>query len=132
MGKNQRIDRRKFMQGSVSLIGAKSFSRWKAAGGAWETMNTSLTMQATSDGRQTACILTGSGVTFQEQLAARELARGLRNLGLVREPRLRNGCGRDRASDFVFSLLVDKQAFRHPRRTRSPEGRKRQVTPNTT
>ena len=51
---------------------------------------------------------------FQEQIAARELARGLRNLGVVQEPRqAKAGDAESAASDFVFSLEVEKQAFKH-------------------
>ncbi|MGH9447255.1 MAG: hypothetical protein ACRD3O_16190, partial [Terriglobia bacterium] len=52
---------------------------------------------------------------FQEQFAAKELARGLRNLGLAREPQSASIQGAEPGtSDFVFSLAIRKDGFKHP------------------
>ena len=52
---------------------------------------------------------------FQMQLAGRELARGLRNLGLAREPIVAPKAGTEPAtSDTVFTLAVNQGAFQHP------------------
>ena len=115
MHKNQGVDRRKFIQGSVSLLGATSLAAWKGSAQPVDAKNTNLQMQATFESKQSVWILTEPGGGFQEQLAARELARGLRNLGLVREPKQAVAGGAETASaDYVFSLVVDKQAFKHP------------------
>lgn len=51
---------------------------------------------------------------FQMQLAGRELARGLRNLGLAREPIVAPKAGTGPAtSDTVFTLAVNQVAFQH-------------------
>jgi hypothetical protein len=52
---------------------------------------------------------------FQMQLAGRELARGLRNLGLAREPIVAPKAGTEPAtSDTVFTLAVNQGALQHP------------------
>ena len=52
---------------------------------------------------------------FQEQLASRELARGLRNLGFAREPvQAVLGCSEVPASALVFIFNINRQLFRHP------------------
>jgi len=115
MNKNQGVDRRKFIQGSVSLLGATSLAAWKGSAQPVDAKNTDIQMQATFESKQSVWILTEPGAGFQEQPAARELARGLRNLGLVREPKQAAAGGAETASaDYVFSLVVDKQAFKHP------------------
>jgi hypothetical protein len=115
MDKNQGVDRRKFIQGSVSLLGATSLAAWKGQAHPMDAKSPNLQMQATFGSKQSVWILTEPGAGFQEQLAARELARGLRNLGLAREPKQAAAGGAETASaDYVFSLLVDKQAFKHP------------------
>jgi hypothetical protein len=115
MHKNRGVDRRKFIQGSVSLLGATSLAAWKGSAQPADAKSTNLRMQGIFESKQGVWILTEPGAGFQEQLAARELARGLRNLGLVREPKQAAAGGAEIASaDYVFSLVVDKQAFKHP------------------
>ena len=72
-------------------------------------------MQASFGSTDTVWILREPSSSFPEQLASCELARGLRNLGLAREPvqALLRG-GEAPASGFVFSLAVNKEAFKHP------------------
>ena len=63
---------------------------------------------------QSVWIMVEPGAGFQEKLAARELARGLRNLGLAHEPiqaALREA--QTGASDTVITLKVDSSAFKH-------------------
>ena len=60
-------------------------------------------------------ILVRPEAEFQEQLAARELARGLRNLGFARDPiqaAVQNV--EPRSEDFVFSLELNPRDFEHP------------------
>lgn len=63
----------------------------------------------------TVWVLVQPDAGFQEQFAAKELMRGLRNLGVTPEPRQASlqGAAPDK-SDLVFSLVVRKQAFQHP------------------
>ncbi|HUU14893.1 MAG TPA: hypothetical protein VM182_14485, partial [Terriglobia bacterium] len=64
---------------------------------------------------RTVWILVRPEAEFQEQLAARELARGLRNLGFAHQPiqpTLQHV--EPRAEDFVFSLQVNSKAFQNP------------------
>jgi len=115
MGKKLYVDRRQFIQGSVTLIGAPTLASWVSAGGATEAGTSNLKMLAKFKSTQAVWILVEPTAGFQEKLAARELARGLRNLGLVQEPtQAKVGASEAAASDFVFSLAVDKQAFKHP------------------
>jgi hypothetical protein len=63
----------------------------------------------------TAWILRAPDSGFQETWAGRELARGLRNLGLAREPiQATLGAGQPVAGDAMFTLVVDPAAFSHP------------------
>ena len=115
MRKKLYVDRRQFIQGSATLIGAPAFAGWVSAGGAAETGTSNLKMPAKFKPTQAVWILVEPRAGFQEQLAARELARGLRNLGLVQEPtQAKAGAAEAAASDFVFSLAVDKQTFKDP------------------
>jgi hypothetical protein len=72
-------------------------------------------MQARFGPRQAVWILTKPRPTFQEELASRELARGLSKLGLVRPPiQAVMAAAEPRPQDAVFSLQVDREAFKHP------------------
>jgi hypothetical protein len=72
-------------------------------------------MQAQFGSKDTVWILREPNASFPEQLASCELARGLRNLGLVREPvQALVGEGERPGSGVVFSLSVKKEAFKHP------------------
>ena len=115
MGKKLDVDRRQFIQGSATLFGAQALAGWVRPVGAYDAGTTNLRMPAKFKPTQAVWILVEPTAGFQEQLAARELARGLRNLGLVQEPtQAKAGGAETAASDFVFSLGVDKQAFKHP------------------
>ncbi|HTV53357.1 MAG TPA: hypothetical protein VMI06_00405 [Terriglobia bacterium] len=122
------MNRRKFMQDSSALVGAGSLlakasaMEASAAGApraatsdAASTRAFSLQMHAQFGGLNTAWILTEPGAGFQEQFASKELARGLRNLGLARELRSGSLQGAEPGkSDFVFKLEVRKSGFKHP------------------
>jgi hypothetical protein len=72
-------------------------------------------MQATSGPSAALWILLEPDAGFKEKLAARELARGLRSLGLGREPiQAALGSAEPGKQDLVFSLTVNKEAFKHP------------------
>jgi hypothetical protein len=115
MDKKLGVDRRKFIQGSAGLLGATSFAGWKGATEPAEAKSTNLKMQAMFESKQSVWVLIEPGGGFQERLASRELARGLRSLGLVREPKQAETGGVEAAaSDCVFALVVNKQAFKHP------------------
>jgi hypothetical protein len=115
MGKKLDVDRRQFMQGSVTLFGAQTLAGLVRPGEATDAKTTDLKMSAKFRPPQAVWILVEPTAGFQEQLAARELARGLRNLGLAQEPTQAKARGAETAaSDFVFSLGVDRQAFKHP------------------
>lgn len=52
---------------------------------------------------------------FEQKFASRELARGLRSLGLAGEPvETAQGIATLASGDFVFSLSVDKGPFKNP------------------
>jgi hypothetical protein len=74
-----------------------------------------LTMRAKFGSTDVVWIVRQAHSGFAEQLASCELARGLRNLGLVHEPvQAVLGEGTPPTSGFVFSLSVEKEAFKHP------------------
>ncbi len=123
MESSKRIHRRQFIQDSMALLGAGSaatkshFARVPSAPGNSYTASDSAQwhLQATFDPGQAVWILTRPEASFQEQLASRELARGLRNLGLVRDPIQAAMAGaQPGALDSVFSLTVKREDFKHP------------------
>ncbi len=74
-----------------------------------------LKMQAKFGSTDTVWILREPNSSFPEQLASCELARGLRNLGLAREPvQALMGGGEQPASGLIFALSVRKGGFKHP------------------
>jgi len=119
-----RMGRRKFLQGSTAALGAGSL-----LGGAAESLASepsgpatahpelrppNLQMQAKFEPAQVVWILVEPAVGPKGQLAARELARGLRSLGLVREPVQAPLPGATPGpTDFVFSLTLNQDAFKH-------------------
>jgi hypothetical protein len=119
MKSRKQIHRRQFIQDSMTLLGAGStvasngFARRAAAprtadAAPWQ-------LQATLESGQAVWILTRPDAGFQEQLAARELVRGLRNLGVAREPIQAARPGAEpRPADAVFSLSVKSEGFKHP------------------
>jgi len=128
MKTGHRFGRRKFMQGSMTLLGASSSPAAESLAGLGRATappsggmsvlgasSSNLKMQAKFEATQTVWIFLPPGAGFQEQLAARELARGLGNLGLAREPvQVETQKAELGVSDFVFSLSVDKSLFTHP------------------
>ena len=120
--------RRQFLQGSTAFLGGSSLlagarepqggkkpkGKGKAAPPA-AAPNPSLRMSAPFARAQGVWILMEREAGFQLQLAGRELARGLRNLGLAREPIVAPKAGAEPStSDTVFTLAVNPGAFQHP------------------
>src|SRR5208337_4757055 len=122
----ERIGRRQFLHGSALGLGAAplianaAFSANGEApahpGPAQGGSNTNtLRMQAKFGSTDTVWIVREPNSSFAEQLASGELARGLRNLGLAREPvQAVLGGGEQPSSGFIFSLSVKKGGFKHP------------------
>jgi hypothetical protein len=118
----KRIYRRQFMQDSMAFLGAGSVAAKgdlvglatpanpNARGGAAQWR-----VQSASSPAQTLWILIPPEAGFQEQLASRELARGLRNLGIGGELiQVVISGAQPRAADSVFTLMVKSEGFRHP------------------
>jgi hypothetical protein len=123
----KQTNRREFIKGSTALLGASALAGQSSkprvarpsepassigdgAGGL-----SPLQMQASWGSGKAAWILTEPGAGFQEQFASKELARGLRNLGLARELRSRSLQGAEPGKgDFVFKLQIRKGGFKHP------------------
>jgi hypothetical protein len=75
----------------------------------------SLEMLANFGPTDTVWILRGPESGFQEQLASRELARGLRSLGFAREPvEAPEGGGEAPPSAWLFFLSTDQRNLKHP------------------
>lgn len=122
MGSDKQIHRRQFIQDSMALLSAGSV----VANGDFARLPSALYsddaghpaqwhLRAAFDSGQRVWILTRPEASFQEQLASRELARGLRNLGLVREPIQGAMSGAQPAPvDSIFSLTVKREDFKHP------------------
>jgi hypothetical protein len=118
------IDRREFLQGSAALVGVGSFhsadgSTARASGrkSAREdlTDNGRLKMNFALGAHRKAWILAPPEAGFQERLASKELARGLRKLGLAHTPIGAAGSAAEPGSnDIVFTLRVDIKAFEDP------------------
>jgi hypothetical protein len=117
------IGRREFLQGSAALIGARSFH--PINGGAARTSNSNeddravvdnsrLNMKLAVGANRKVWILAPANAAFQERLASKELARGLRKLGLANTPIEGAGAAEPDADDIVFTLQVDKDAFKDP------------------
>lgn len=120
------MNRRKFIQGSSALFGSvlsknnmaeasASKARLAQANQDGRPHGSDLQMQACLDGVGTVWILIAPGASFQERFASKELARGLRNLGLAQEPRQASIQGAEPGTtDLVFNLAVRKEGFNHP------------------
>ena len=64
---------------------------------------------------QAVWIILDAGAGFQERLASRELARGLRKLGFARDPiQAAAGESAPASNAFVFKLSANPGAFKHP------------------
>ena len=125
MKRNKQIGRRQFLQQSAALWGAGTCAA-NATGRAPATAaadasieglpdNGRLKMAFGPEGRQKVWIVAPAGASFQERLATKELARGLKNLGLARAPvEAASSEAEAGAGDVVFALRVDKEAFKNP------------------
>jgi hypothetical protein len=124
----QRIGRRQFLQDAALGLGAAPLmanavlpvkgdppaNPGLPQGGPTSNSN-GLKMQAKFGSTDSVWIVREKQAGFQEQWASRELARGLRNLGLAREPvEAQVGEGEQPSSGFVFYLSVKKGGFKHP------------------
>ncbi len=79
------------------------------------SVSTAIRMRPAAGARSDTWIIRGSDAGFQEQWAATELARGLRALGLGREPNHAVAQAADPpAGATVFTLLVTPRGFDHP------------------
>jgi len=117
--------RRQFLKDSTAMLGAGPLlasarearaPKKSAVKAAVPTApNPNLRLSTPFAATQGVWILTEGEAGFQLQLAGRELARGLRNLGLAREPIVAPKAGTEPAtSDTVFTLTVNQGAFQHP------------------
>lgn len=115
------IDRRRFLQDSALCLGAGSLvanaSRGSASGvGTVGQANPAGALQMASNIKtaRTVWILREPDSGYEQVFACRELARGLRNLGLVQQPREATAGAETPASgDFVFSLRVERERFKN-------------------
>ena len=124
MKQRKGIGRREFLQGSAALLGAGSFhpadSSTARASGQESNRgaiidNGRLSMNFTLGQNHKVWILVPPEAGFQERLAGKELARGLRKLGLAHTPIEAVGSGADPSvEDIVFILRVHKAAFKDP------------------
>ncbi|HME00075.1 MAG TPA: hypothetical protein VKM93_22435 [Terriglobia bacterium] len=120
----QRIGRREFLRDSALGLGAGPWMAREALSpeGRSDTLpggrasdSNGLKMQARFGSTDTVWIIREVQAGFQESLASRELARGLRNLGLAREPiQALTSDAQPGPSDSVFLLTVKKEDFKHP------------------
>jgi hypothetical protein len=120
------IDRREFLQGSATLLGAGSaysLPRGEAARVSGPDADRAVFVDdgrfsmnfVTRKGIQKVWILASAEAGFQERLASKELARGLRKLGLARPPIEAVEPGAEPGiRDIVFTLRVDKGPFKDP------------------
>jgi hypothetical protein len=119
------LGRREFLQESAALLGggsvysapgghvARGSGRAENNGGIPD--NGRLSMNLTLGANRKVWILAPAEAGFQERLAGKELARGLRKLGLTRPPIEAAGLGVEPGTeDIVFTLRVDKGALIDP------------------
>ncbi len=119
-----RIGRRQFLRNSALGMGATPLipvltsaepKRVAPASRATAATSNVVTMQATFDAKAPIWIVREPDSGFQQQLASRELARGLRNLGLARDPvQVFARQGQPPAAAIVFSLSTSRQSIRNP------------------
>ena len=125
MKRRKGIGRREFLQGSLAVWGAGSYYPGGHGRGPAASPQGSSIIEVTDNGRfgmnfgpeghQKVWILAPAGAGFQERLASKELARGLRNLGLGRPPIQAAASGAEPGTeDVVFTLRVNKEAFKDP------------------
>ncbi|MDR3674280.1 MAG: hypothetical protein P4N24_02240 [Acidobacteriota bacterium] len=118
-----RIGRRRFLRDSALGLGVgplmNGVSSPKTAHVEQEPASpapnsTGLMMRATFGSKDSVWIVREPHAGFQEQLASRELARGLRNLGLVRDP-VQAVAGKSEvpSSGLIFSLSTKREDFKN-------------------
>ncbi len=122
MKQRKGIGRREFLQGSAALLGAGSLHPAEGATARTTSRNENssiiaddgrLSMKLAVGANRRVWILAPADAGFQERLASKELARGLRKLGLTRSPIEAVGSGAEpRAEDVIFTLRVDKESFK--------------------
>jgi hypothetical protein len=126
MPQRYRPGRRRFLQQAAALVGAvpvvssmepsnmaQAGRASQAAGG--RSRGPVLRMATGLSQAGVAWVRRAPGSGFPEAWAARELARGLRNLGFAHDPcQATLGAGEPGTKDAVFTLLVDRDAFTHP------------------
>ncbi len=119
-----RIGRRQFLRNSALGLGVAPLipgvssaappNASQATHGPAMNSNT-FTTRATFGGKLPVWIVREPNSGFEQQLASRELARGLRNLGLVREPiQAVAGQGQPPAACLIFSLSTSRESIRIP------------------
>jgi hypothetical protein len=118
-----RIGRRKFLRDSALGLGVAPFvppasSPEKAPAKSQPAASLDSgerVMQAESPAAKVVWIIREPRAAFAEQWASRELARGLRSLGLAREPvEAVAGEGEAPPSSLTFLLSIDRSRFKHP------------------
>src|SRR5208282_1817124 len=119
-----RIGRRKFLRDSalglgvaplIAGVSSAESARAERKPGGPASNSAALMMRATFGSKDPVWIVRSPHAGFQEQWASRELARGLRNLGLARDPVQAVAGGGDLpSSGLVFSLSTNRQDFKHP------------------
>ena len=118
------IGRRKFLRDSALSLGAAPLiaraavpatTSESSAPGAMSSSSDGVKMLAKFGSTTSVWIISEPHAGFQEQWASRELARGLRNLGLAREP-VQAAMGESElpSSSLAFFLSVNRQHFKHP------------------
>jgi hypothetical protein len=119
--KKERFDRRQFLQSSAAMLGTGALlppgaaAQAPPATGKVEPSDRALRMRLRVKPEQSVWIVLEADAGSQERLASRELARGLRKLGFVRDP-IVAAAGEASAGPhaILFKLSVNKGAFKHP------------------
>jgi len=115
-----RIGRRKFLRDSAVGLGVAPLLSSASLPGQMGQKSTkpaegSNALSMRVDGGSAVWIISETGGGFQSQWASRELARGLRNLGVAGDPvEAAAGEGTPPATAMVFSLVIDRERAKHP------------------
>lgn len=114
-------NRRRFLQDSAALLGTGALLPTAVAAHPQSeaftrvSSNQALRMRVRLKPEQAVWIVLDPGTGFQERLASHELARGLRNLGFVRDPIVAvTGEGAPGTTSIVFKLAVISNTLKHP------------------
>ncbi len=120
MGSHSKMGRRRFLQNSSALLGTGSLLNAMpvvshASSSVVPPAGPDLHMSSKIDPASAVWIHIRPDAGFQETLAARELARGIRNLGLAQEPKIAMlPESSPREGDTIFTLAVGEKGFKHP------------------